>query len=78
MASAMNPSNEFPHPSPSRPYIAGPASGRKQPQVDRSTVLAATTEAECIVYASMRYVIIGICEGKLLANYEPGSCQAEL
>ncbi|GIJ99683.1 hypothetical protein Aspvir_003684 [Aspergillus viridinutans] len=45
IASAINASTEFPHPSPSDSYIDGPASGSTAPINDRRTVLAAVTEA---------------------------------
>ena len=45
MASAMNPSNEFPHPYPSVAYIFCPAKGSRAPTKERRTVFAARAEA---------------------------------
>ena len=45
IASAMNPSNEFPHPYPSLAYIFCPAKGSRAPTKERRTVFAARAEA---------------------------------
>jgi hypothetical protein len=61
MASAINPSKEFPHPNPSFAYIGGPARGSKAPTKERNTVFAASAEAEYMVNVSTKYVEIGNC-----------------
>ena len=54
IASAINPKTELPHPRPNASYIDGPARGSNAPRSDRSTVLAASAEAEWIPKASIR------------------------
>lgn len=60
MHKAINPSNELPQPCPNVAYIEGPASGKKAPTTDRTTVFAATAEAAYSPKASTRYAWMGM------------------
>lgn len=55
-AVAMNPNNEFPHPSPRALYIFWPPNGNTAAKTDRITVQAAMADAACKVKTSTRYV----------------------
>lgn len=55
----MNPSTEEPQPSPRDENRDGPASGRNAATMLRSTVKAASPEAEYSGYASMMYACVG-------------------
>lgn len=59
-ASAMKPSTEFPHPSPSSSYNGRPARGRKAPVTDCRILLAARADAEYLPNVSTRYMLIEI------------------
>lgn len=54
MAKAMNARSEFPQPSPRALYMDCPARGRSAPTRERRTVFAASADAACMVYASIR------------------------
>ena len=59
-AMEMKPRRELPQPRPKASYMAGPAIGSKDPSRHRKMVLAAVTEAAWVVYASTRYMALGI------------------
>lgn len=47
-ANAINPSNEFPHPSPKLANIFGPANGKSAPSNDLVAVSVAFPDAACV------------------------------
>jgi hypothetical protein len=57
----ITPSTVEPQPRSNNWNIAGPANGRKAPNIDLRSTLAATAEAEWMPNESTRYVWTGIC-----------------